>query len=148
MLKLKNKKALSQIITTVLLIVLALVIASLILVWAKGFIKESVLKFDEPIERSCSQVVLESSLVGNQLLIVNQGSVPVYKLALYISSGPDHDIISPEETNFLIGSSRAITLDLDESQTLEKLIPILRGKTKSGEIGEYKCPEINWVSVE
>jgi len=78
------KKAISPVVTTILLVMIAIVLALIILLWARGFIKETLMKFGEPIERACEQVNLQVSISGSELSVINQGSVPVYKLAVRI----------------------------------------------------------------
>lgn len=144
---LKSKRALSPVITTILLIMLAVVLAVTVLLWARGFMGESLSKFDEPIERACEQVNLIASLSGNQLSIINQGTVPVYKIGVSIVTDSKTEIIELEEINFLQGSSKIIS-DARLSSGVDKIIPILLGTGNSGVVKQYSCPKANWVSLE
>jgi len=139
-----TKKAVSPIITTILLVLIAIILAIIILVWARGFIKESLTKFDEPIERACDDVNLQVSVSGNELIVINQGDVPVYKLGMRIVKESGTEVVESTETNFLPGSTRTI----HSEGSVENIIPILLGTDREGTVKQYSCPKSNWISLE
>ena len=74
-----NKKGLSPIIATVLLISLALVLALIIFIWARSAIKEKVTKFGETIESACKDVSFNAELEQlGRVNVNNLGNVPLY----------------------------------------------------------------------
>lgn len=73
----KNKKGLSPVIATVLLIALALILASLIFIWASSFLKEKNQKFGSPVEDACKDILFDAELYGGNLHVVNRGTVPM-----------------------------------------------------------------------
>ncbi|MEK6927574.1 MAG: archaellin/type IV pilin N-terminal domain-containing protein [Nanoarchaeota archaeon] len=79
-----NKKGLSPVIATVLLVSMAVIIAALIFMWAKGTIAERYLKFNEPVERSCENTNFDIEILrdGN-VSAVNRGNVPIYGFKLF-----------------------------------------------------------------
>jgi len=81
-----KKKGVSPVVATVLLVAIAVVLAAIVFLWAKGFLAEKAQKFDEPIERSCTRVSFESEAIvsGNNLEIgvVNRGNVPIYGMEI------------------------------------------------------------------
>lgn len=81
---LMNKRGLSPVIATILLISLAVVMALLIFLWAKGTLAERYLKFNEPVERSCESAVFDVEIVGNVISVVNKGNVPLYGFELLL----------------------------------------------------------------
>jgi flagellin-like protein len=79
-----EKKGISPVIATILLILIAVIIAAIIFVWAKTFVGEQTLKFDKAIELSCKDIVFQAeAFAGEQkLYIVNQGTVPLYGMEI------------------------------------------------------------------
>ena len=141
-----NKRAISPVIVTVLLILLALVLAAIIFLWARGFLGEQVAKFDKPIEQSCPDIRLTATKVSaTQITVSNNGNVPVFKLAIREKSGSGAVTIKDtKEVNLIKGMSTAITIT---AGTTVDFVPILLGKTEKGKTSEYSCLS-NAVSVE
>lgn len=146
--KIRQKKAVSPVITTMVLIMLALVLASIIFIWAKGFIGEQVSKFDKPIEDSCANVVMDGIVLvaDNKITVSNNGNVPLYKVGIRVTSPSGNSEIEYVLLNLFQGSS----LTIDSSKTLEDnkvdLIPVLLGRTSKGSSGEFICLD-NAVNV-
>ena len=84
-----NKKALSPLVATVLLVALSVTIAAIIYIWLQSFITEQTLKNDALIDKSCEMIgyASEVSPDGATLTINNEGNIPIYKL--YIKSIKD-----------------------------------------------------------
>lgn len=78
----KNKRGLSPIIATVLLVVIVIVLGTIIYIWARGFVTEKIQKFDEPIENSCPAVAFGAEAYGGQVRISNDGTIPIYGLEI------------------------------------------------------------------
>ena len=67
-----NKKGVSPIIATILLIALTIIIALIVFQWMKGFTKEAITKFDGTnIELVCNDVQFEASYSNGNLVISN-----------------------------------------------------------------------------
>lgn len=147
--KCKSRRAISPVITTVLLVLIAIVLAVIILLWARGFIKEKVMKFDEPAERACEKVDFDASLGDSRdsLFVNNIGNVHIYKIAARVTKDGDSTILQSSTENFGVGSSKSASF----SSTLDgeiEVIPIILGKKeKSGEMQEYQCPEEYWKAI-
>ena len=75
-----ERRGLSPVIATVLLITLALVLALIIFFWARGLINENIIKFGEPAENSCDNIVFdaEADSENGKIRVVNRGNVPLY----------------------------------------------------------------------
>ena len=89
-----NRRGLSPVIASVLLILLVLVLASILFVWARGFISEQVEKFGEPVEESCRNVNFEVSMIGNDLInseleVLNKGDIDIRYLEIRMIKGGD-----------------------------------------------------------
>ena len=78
-----NKRGLSPVIATALLIVIVLVLALIIFLWARGFLKEKNVKFNQPIENSCADIVFNSEASAGVLSVVNNGNIPIYQFEIY-----------------------------------------------------------------
>ncbi|MFH1307332.1 MAG: archaellin/type IV pilin N-terminal domain-containing protein [archaeon] len=83
----KNKKGVSPVIATVLLIAIVIVIATIIFLWARGFIKESIMKQDKPDYQACREINLETAINNDKLEIVNRGNIPVYIIDINMREG-------------------------------------------------------------
>lgn len=144
-----GKRALSPIITTVLLVLLAIILASIIIFWAFGFIKEHITKFDsstgeeKPIEDACSAVGLTVSNDGNQISLINTGNVPVNKVAIKVNSADGSSLREEQEINLIPGSSVVISSKDWNSGSTIQIIPILIGKTQNtGKYTEFTCSQV------
>ena len=77
-----KKRGLSPVVATVLLIALAMVLAMIIFLWARGWMFEQIEKRGESIDRSCEQVNMEVDLqkTGSQeikIRIINRGTIAI-----------------------------------------------------------------------
>ncbi|MBM3247764.1 hypothetical protein FJZ17_04480 [Candidatus Pacearchaeota archaeon] len=138
-----SKKGLSPIITTILLVLLAVVLAAIIFLWARGFVKEGLVKFGEPIERACDKIKIEAAINSGSLLITNRADVPIYKFKLVSSSAGSS---SAQEIAQAINPGESKTISVTGASG-SKLIPILLGNSKNNEIQEYECPKKYWFSI-
>ncbi len=139
-----KKKALSPVITTILLVLLAIVLAAIILLWARGFVKETPLKFDSslsedrPIQELCDKVRLEFALSGNEISVNNIGAIPVNKMQVITSAGGSSDN-TEYEINVNSGDSKSVTSSVNLIGKKVDIVPILLGKLKSGPYSPYSC---------
>jgi len=86
-----ERKGVSPVIATVLLIAMVVVIAMIIFMWLKGLTQESIIKFDKNIELSCFDVAfsVESGTTG--VIIENTGDVPIFSLKVQEESGRSYE---------------------------------------------------------
>ena len=86
--KIKDKKAVSPVVATVLLITISIIVIVIIFIWAQSAIKEGELKFGESISNACEDVSLSISIEGNNLAVINLGGrVALYSITLKGDSG-------------------------------------------------------------
>ncbi|MBX4196560.1 hypothetical protein KW805_03155 [Candidatus Pacearchaeota archaeon] len=143
-----KKRGLSPVVATTLLIALALVIALIIFLWAKNFIKEVPQKFGEPVERACADVSIDAQITDTnnqkEILLVNRGNVPVYGVEIRqkdASAGSIKNVATLTHTIKDGESSSAVITDSDVSGDVI-VYPILLGESKSGENKRpYTCGE-------
>jgi flagellin-like protein len=148
------KKGVTPIISTVLLVMIAVVIAVIILIWYLNFQGEQLLKFDMPIDTACSKVMIEPYINSDKTTgYKNKGNIPVYGINLKMTDVNGNTYtkkITGDEggktnigdvTSFLTKTGTRIDYyTIDQSTYSEiKFVPILYGKTSSGIIKEYEC---------
>lgn len=159
-----NKRGVSPVIATVLLVAMVIVIAVIVFFWMRGFLKEPITKFgDENVELACDKVSLIAKLDSLQenLEISNNGNVPIEKVKLKLvnlegdyesyttgsrlKAGKTMDLINEAD----LKDKNGVSARIDFSEELEKIviIPVLLGKTSSGEEKEYVCPDRNGKEV-
>jgi len=150
-----SKKAISPVITTVLLVLMVLVLSSIIIIWWRGFIGESITKLDESsgkqksIEQFCSRVILDATISGTNISIVNTGSVPVYKVGFQKTTKTNTEIKIIDNSQIIGGASKTISLPFTVNSATDKLslIPVLLGNNDRGDQKEFQCPEANWKKI-
>jgi len=124
----RDKKAISPVIATVLLIMIVIILAIIIFLWAKYFIGEAIIKNDAPADQRCDEVDLVANYVGSELQITNRGSVSIYRLEIRAVSGGSKDITSEEGLN--IGESSNI--DVGGGYDRVEIVPVILGETQKG----------------
>jgi len=147
-----NKRGISPVIATVLLVVMVVVIALIVFLWFRNINQEAITKFDGTnVEIICGDVQFESSYSSETLYISNNGNVPIYSIKLKISSGGSyvtddlHEITSSDwpENGLNPGnafSSTGLSSSLDTADKVV-LIPVLVGVTDSGEKKMHTCAD-------
>lgn len=133
-----NKKGISPIIATVLLIVIAIALFVLIFLWVRSFQGERISKFGAPIENACPNVQLELTMINPQLQIENIGNVPVYKIQIFELSGGSTNKLQDETINLLAGSTTTVGVTCSDQL---KIVPVLLGTTEKGAQKEYICKD-------
>lgn len=138
-----NKKGLSPIIATVLLISLVLVLASIIFLWARAFIPEKIQKFDSPIENACASVAFEAAYSNGRVTVQNNGNVPLYSIQIGVKKFGSLDYIEVDmgQSPFIVagGTKDYLASGLEGSELV--IIPVLLGKTSGGEQRAFACGE-------
>ena len=128
-----NKRGLSPVIASVLMIMLVMVMAAMIFLWARGFITEQIEKFGKPVEDLCESVDFRVEQVGNELEILNRGNVDIWHLDIKMFKDGDSEI---SKFDFKVDSGKAvkkaITLKMEDGSVPEKIIiyPALVGSVK------------------
>ena len=137
-----KKRGISPVVASVLLVLIVIVLAIIIFLWARGFIKEHVEKFNQPVEMSCESVSFSASISGESLYIINNGNVPIYAIDVKKNRKGGSEVIK-EVISLSMGgaTNRDISPLSDVNSVL--VVPILLGKTKSGNTNEYTCPDAN-----
>ncbi|PIN95719.1 hypothetical protein COU56_00725 [Candidatus Pacearchaeota archaeon CG10_big_fil_rev_8_21_14_0_10_31_9] len=135
-----DKRGISPVIATVLLIAIVVVIAAIIFIWASNFVSEDIEKFGSSIKNACADVDLEvSEIQPGYLNIVNRGDVPVFAINLKVNFDGDSEI-SKCTGSFSPGQATILSIadSCEMSGEVISVIPILVGTT-NGENKEYAC---------
>ncbi len=147
-----NKKGVSPVIATVLLIAMVIIIGLIVFFWFRGLTKEAITKFGGVnIELVCQDIQFQaaySSTVG-KLSISNIGNVPIYDMKLKISEEGKHKTVDLKEIDTswpLVGLrpgksflSQDLSLTFGGAQKII-VIPVLVGSSTKGE-QTYVCEE-------
>jgi len=142
----KNKRGISPVIATVLLIAMVVIIGIIIFLWIRGIVDEKVEKFGRNIDLVCNDVKFQASYksISKTLTISNIGNVPIFDFDLKATEGRSHvtyDLSKESSTwpakGLLQGGvfSEAITIGNPEKIIV---IPVLLGSSDDGE-KSYTC---------
>ncbi len=158
-----KKRGVSPVIATVLLIMIVVVLALIILLWSRGFVKEAITKkigdSEKTIEQYCGEVALEPIVHEGEprcFGFKNIGTVPIYKFKIIASitnSGETTNIAGDQGENpvnpgfsVIIKNADGSCNDYNQYEDV-KVIPILLGTKKSGTVEPFECPENNAMSI-
>ena len=147
----KQKKGLSPVVATVLLIAIVIVIGLIVFLWFRGISEEAITKFDGTnVKLVCEDVSFDASYSGETVFISNTGNVPIFQIKAQISSEGSHstEIVGAEDPNWPElglnqGGVYSGTLTSGDSILL---IPVLLGRTEGGE-RTYTCDERHGVDL-
>jgi flagellin-like protein len=169
----KNKRGISPVIATSLLVLLAIILAVIIFFWARSMIGEKIMKDlgygEEDIENFCSSVSFEADVTNDKgagtisVSVTNTGEVPLWGLEVFDESQGSkeyygraaEDIEGGEGIS--IGATREFSLvgqDVEYSGDPTsipsvRLVPILVGTSESGNLVQYVCDSDEYgLSVE
>lgn len=148
-----NKKGVSPVIATILLIALVVVIGMIIFTWFRSFTQEAITKFDdENIKLVCERVSFEASYssVTKTLTISNLGNVPIWNFDVKREGFGSFDTVQITDTNMLEkewqknglnqGGIASGMVDVFGYEQIT-LIPILMGLNPDGERKTETCDE-------
>ena len=147
----KNKKAVSPIIATVLLIMIVIVLAIIIIIWSRGFISEiinkEILGNEKRLDEWCSQRNLEGLInQDGTFAIKNKGQVPIFAFNVKTVSAGDSNL---ERVSESLNPSYTLPFDIYlSSYDSIKVIPILLGTTDEGSTKEKPCPEATALIIK
>lgn len=152
------KKAVSPMVSTVLLIVIVLTLAAIIIVWFSGFIEEAITKEIAGNKKRVNELCLEiaiNPIVNDDLSFgfENIGNIPIYKYKVKYTLNTDPSASKSIEISKDEGGSvnpgYSVIVDQNKIENSNyndllsiKIIPILIGNAEEG-ISEFECPEDN-----
>ncbi len=147
----KNKRGVSPVIATVLLIGMVIVLGLIIFLWMRSLAQETITKFEgENIELACNNVEFIASTSGNQLTIQNTGNVPIFDMKLKLFYSGAYDTKSSRDVLFIDswppsglnpgGVFSGTSTELSNADEIT-LIPVLLGVSETSNQKTYTCNE-------
>ena len=138
-----NKKGVSPVVATVLLVVMVIVLALIIFLWFRGLTKESITKFGGTnIELVCNDVSFSADYSFGTLTISNVGNVPIFGMSVKIVKPGSYETKDIKNLSALwpatglkqggIFSSEDLSSEFSGATSIV-LMPILVGSSESGE---------------
>jgi len=144
----ENKRGISPVVATVLLIAIVIVIALIVFVWFKGITDEAITKFDNTnIKLVCDQVSFSADYSNGNILISNDGNVPIYKFKAKLFGAGSYSTVvigtnNPDWPAQGLNQGDAFSESLDTTGMNKiLLIPVLIGKTESEGKKSYTCED-------
>lgn len=145
---LQNRKGLSPVVTTILLVALTIGIISIIFFWFRGMVQEGVVKFGKNIQLACDDVNFEADYSSGTLSIINDGNVPIFLVNIKYGSGGSYQTKSIQDFDTEIpwpdvGLSEGgifsgdIESEIDDADEMT-IFPILIG-TANGQQKTFVC---------
>ena len=122
--RINNKRGISPVIASVLMILMVVVLSGMVFLWARGFISEQVEKFGKPIADQCASVKFTAVQVGNSLEVINRGNIDIRHLDIKLIKGGNSEF---HKFEFNIdagsaGSTAAVTLKMNNGDTPDEVI--------------------------
>ncbi|MCR4327202.1 MAG: hypothetical protein NUV46_01325 [Nanoarchaeota archaeon] len=143
-----EKRGLSPVIATVLLIAIVVIIALIVFLWLRGITGEAITKFDgKNVQLVCDEVMFNAEYSGGNIYISNIGNVPIYRFKAKVSGEGSHSTVIVGEGDsewpkdgLNQGGTYSGNLSAANANSI-LLIPVLIGKTQSEEKKSYTCEE-------
>jgi len=156
--KKRDKKGLSPVVATMLLVMIVIVIAVIVFLWFKSFTQEAVTKDlgfgEENVELVCDEIIFKASYSDGKLKISNDGNVPIENFDVKKVSGNGYErenldklvnLDVGETTRVRQGKTKNFDVNLGYYDEVI-VIPILRGMSDSGE-KDFTCDERYGIKV-
>lgn len=149
----KNKRGISPIIATILLIALVVVIGMIVFMWFKGMTQEAITKFDGTnIDLVCNDVQFDANYANGVLYISNTGNVPIYSMNVKLENSGSYETNEitiyngwPEEG--INQGGIASVNGIQENYEKITLTPILLGLDKDGNKKTQACKDIDGKEI-
>jgi flagellin-like protein len=147
-----NKRGISPVIATLILISIAVILALIIFLWARSYISDQTIKLDKPINQVCDdiQFTAETILNGNTLTVTltNQANIPLYGVEVrkksFTSVEPLDQGVKTFEGSLREGSDTTFDIDLtsDELKSGDNIlvVPIIVGESNDNK-KSYTCDD-------
>jgi len=144
-----DKKGLSPVIASVLLIMLVLFLAALIFLWARGFISEQIEKRGQPVDRLCETVDFDFEIIKAsgqyELEVRNNGNVDIHSLDIKKFKGGNSEIskfkFSVDAQDAISGKVDLIMEDNTDPESVTIYPVLLGGVVGKSENKVYTCFE-------
>lgn len=144
-----NRKGLSPVIASVLLVALVLVLGMIVFLWAKLFIPDVIQKNGERIENLCPRVAFDASYFSSDdstsdtLTIQNTGNEVIYGVNYAVEKVGSLEYTELTGKIVVAGMSKDYEIASNKATPGEniRLIPILLGEGRGGELEAFACED-------
>ena len=143
-----EKKGLSPVIATVLLIAIVIILGLIVFMWLRGITQEAVTKFGgKNVQIVCDDAKFDAQYSGGMIYLSNTGNVPIYKFKAKISGeGTSNTVVIGDGDSAWpkngLNQGGVYTGSLDASGgTSILIIPVLIGQTSAGDKKTYTCED-------
>ena len=138
----KDKRGISPVIATVLLVVIVIIVVTIIWFWASRSIEDVGTKFGTPLNQVCQELSLDVSISGSEINIVNSESqYSLEKIVLKDDSGSLHECtmnpIAPADSSSITLSDCGVA-----DEIIKSVIPVIKDDNQE----LYNC-ENNEIEV-
>lgn len=141
-----NKKGVSPVIATILLVGIVMIMGLIIFVWLRGLAGETVTKFDKNAELVCEEIQFEASYSTGELSISNIGNIPIFQMKIKISNKGNFETSNLNtlteiwpEVGLNQGKIFSDTISFTGAEKIV-LIPVILGSSRDGE-KSFACDE-------
>jgi flagellin-like protein len=137
----ENKRGISPVIATVLLISMVIVSGLIVFLWFNGIVQEEGTKFEKNIKLNCPDVRFDASY-DEKLNILNTGNVPIYRMEAKVFKEGGYDtmeIPNWPEKGLNQGAVFSGSIDTTNAERI-LLIPVLMGSSGEGR-KTYTCED-------
>ena len=145
-----NKRGISPVIATVLLIAIVVVLIAIVFLWARGFLTEQVDKFDEPVDRACERTDFNAGINSQGVLGINNvGNIPLYGFNVKVF-GTGKVVVNEvfDGSTIVAGESREIDISsVVQNEDRFLVVPVILGETDEGRVA-YTCGDETGIGVE
>ena len=145
----KNRKGVSPVIATVLLIAMVVVIGLIVFLWFRGLNEDAITKLGQNVELVCGDVGFSAdySLSSGILSIANDGNVNIFNMNVKVTKSGSHetkdlrvDFEGWPESGLNQGEATSMSVDFGSDVEEIVLIPVLAGKSEKGDRA-FVCEE-------
>jgi len=133
-----EKKGLSPVVATLILVVVVVSLSSIVFMWARSLIGEAITKNGVPAEQACEEISLSATYYASdgRLQISNNADISVSKLSVAIESGGD---FSEELKDVKVLAGDSVEIRIISGGTNVEIVPWITGE-KSGNVkGFFQC---------
>jgi hypothetical protein len=113
------------------MVLLVLVLAVIVFLWARGFLGEQVEKFGAPIEEYCNRIRFYATRDGSNLEILNNGEVDIRHFDIKKFKGGNSEIARFDDFQLDAGESKIlhVTFEMENGDDPDKIViyPALLG---------------------
>jgi flagellin-like protein len=151
-----NKRGISPVIATVLLIGIVVVIGLIVFMWFRGISEEAITKFENKnVRLVCDDISLETGYSFGNLYVSNSGNVPVYQLKIK-TEGVNSNVATINHRDYdwpRQGLLQGLRTNINISEIIDtktnrlSLIPVLIGSTEDNVKKTHVCDERHAIEV-